>query len=394
MEGGQEHPSRSAPDRIRVLYVDHTPIMGGAQISLLELVQTLDRSRFDLAVACTDRCPAVMKGIEDAGGDALVVRVPRLRGNPLTLPVRCAAGISDLVGACREFRPDVVHSNSARTHVYGLVAARISGAKSVWTLRDMEFPRAFFRRLVGFTAGVICVSGAVRDHYDPGHRFAGVHMIPNGILVPPLHVPHERRRVRAQLGIPEDVPVAGSVGRMLPWKGQDRFLLAAASVLRELPDARFVLLGNPDQPDYLRGLKELADATGVGERAIFGGFREDIIPSITAFDLLCHTSLAPEPFGRVLVEAMAVGVPVIASPTGGPLDIIEHEVSGLLVDPQDTSLLAESMIRLLTDSVLRERLARSARSAFETKFDQARETASVEAVYESVMMCGLGDRCG
>lgn len=393
MRDGREHPSHSVPDRIRILYVDHTPIMGGAQISLLELVQTLDHSRFGVAVACTDQCPAVSKGIKDAGSEVFVVRVPRLRGNPLTLPARCAVGVRDLARACRESRADIVHSNSARTHVYGLVAARISRARSLWTLRDMEFPRAFFKPLVRFTAGVICVSDAVREFYDPHHQVSGVQVVPNGILVRPLDLASERSRARAELGIPDDVPVAGSVGRMLPWKGQDRFLRAAALVARVLPDARFVLLGNPDQPDYLRDLKELADTLGIGERTIFGGFREDILPCMSAFDVLCHTSLKPEPFGRVVVEAMAAGVPVIASPTGGPLSIIEHEVSGLFADPEDSGLLADSMFRILTDRALRESLCRSARSVFEAKFEQSRETVALEAVYDSVMQRSRGDSC-
>lgn len=384
----QPRPSSPVNKKTRVLFVDHTPILGGAQISLLELLETVDRDLFDVAVACSNRCEEFLESAEKTGAKVFVVKFPRLRGNFVSLPLRYIGTTTNLVNVCRKFKPDIIHSNSVRTHIYGATAAKLTRAKAVWTLRDFEFPKRVFARLVRWADAVISISEAIHRNYDGGHNYPHLHIVPNGICAPQFNRSAARSQVREEFRIPDDAPVAGSVGRMLPWKGQLEFVKAAAKVSSKLPEARFILMGNVDSLEYKTEVEELAKELGIGDKVIFPPFRRDILRCMCVFDVLVHTSKEPEPFGRVLAEGMSVELPVIASPFGGPAEIIEHGTSGLLVNPEHTDELAEAIYRVLTDKAYASRLAAKARQVFDEKYDQAIETKAVEDIYRSIMAEG------
>jgi len=187
----------------------------------------------------------------------------------------------------------------------------------------------------------ICVSRAVQarqEHLYPGRATAVVHP---GVDAPERPLP--RRAARHALGISGDGPVVGVVGRIEPWKGQD----IAVRMLAGLRDATcsLVLIGDrrsASWPGFTPEVDGLTAELGVNERVIFAGHRGDAARLLHGLDVLVCAS-REEGFGLAVLEAAAAGVPVVATRCGGPEDMIEHEVTGLLVAPEDPAALAEAV---------------------------------------------------
>jgi glycosyltransferase involved in cell wall biosynthesis len=154
-------------------------------------------------------------------------------------------------------------------------------------------------------------------------------------------------------------PLVGIVGRLEEWKGQDLFLHAAARIADRHPAARFAIVGGAilgSEGSYPLRLRELTVELGIDDRVHFSGHVDDVFPWFDAFDVCVHAT-AGEPFGLVLVEAMALGTPLVATALGGPVEIVEDGRSGLLVAPGCQRALAEAVDAILGDAALAARLS-------------------------------------
>jgi glycosyltransferase involved in cell wall biosynthesis len=179
----------------------------------------------------------------------------------------------------------------------------------------------------------------------------------------------------------------GMIGRIARWKGQHIFVEAFSKA--SLPgDARALVVGaplfGPDEEEYLAELHELVRARGLGGRVRFTGFVDDAASVLDELDALVHASSIPEPFGQVVVEGMAAGVPVIAAGAGGPLELIADGIDGLLCPPGDVAALAACLTRLGEDSGLRHRLGAAGRKRAE-QYSPSDAAARVRDVYEDVL---------
>jgi glycosyltransferase involved in cell wall biosynthesis len=200
-----------------------------------------------------------------------------------------------------------------------------------------------------------------------------------------------QRLFQKDFGSSSDELCFGIVGMLLPWKGQHIFLRAAKRVLDVIPNARGFVIGDgpPGQIEYRDSLKALAHDLGIQGNVIFTGFREDVLEVMRLLNVVVHASITPEPFGRVIVEAMALKKPIIATKAGGPEEIIRHGETGLLVPPGDVEALADAILLVMTDKTLATKLGETGfRSAME-KFSIDRHVEAVQNVYLSV----LGDSC-
>jgi glycosyltransferase involved in cell wall biosynthesis len=192
---------------------------------------------------------------------------------------------------------------------------------------------------------------------------------------------------RRDFGVDVAAPCFGVVGMLLPWKGQDIFLRAAKIVVEQLPTARAFVVGGPPagELDYLVSLKNLAATLKLDDKVIFTGFREDVLDIMELLQVIVHTSVQPEPFGRVVLEAMALKKPVIASNDGGPKEIILHGETGLLVPPGNPEALAEAILSVLSDPVLSTKFAETGFQLAKNKFSLDRHVEAVQSVYRSVL---------
>jgi glycosyltransferase involved in cell wall biosynthesis len=378
-----------ADERLRVVYLDHVARMSGGEIALLRLLPHLGGVQPHVVLA--EDGPLVgaldLAGVSSEvlplGAATVDLRKDDVRsvGVPAGVAGAAAAYVLRLAHRLRRLRPDVVHANSLKAGVYGSLAARLAGVPMVWHVRDRidedYLPGTAVRLVRGLSRGlptaVIANSHATAQTLAP--RPGG--RVPVRVLPDVIGAAPERER-------PAGRPLTyGIVGRLAPWKGQPVFLRAFA---RAFPagDERAVVVGGAlfGEDAYARGLGEVARSLGVADRVDFRGHRADVWDELARIDVLVHASVTPEPFGQVILEGLAAGVPVIAADAGGPAEILEHDVTGLLCPPGDEAALTAALLRL-RDPQLRERLSAAGRRAV-LRYAPAAVAPQVEDLYASV----------
>jgi glycosyltransferase involved in cell wall biosynthesis len=274
-----------------------------------------------------------------------------------------------------------VHTNSLKSAIYGLVAGRLTRTPVIWHVRDRiaedYLPTAAVRAVRALAHGgpsaVITNSTATLSTLPKARRRR---VVPNAVPPPSVLAP------------PPDGPVrsVGVIGRLAPWKGQHVFLQAFARAFPEPSDVRAVVIGGAlfGEDDYERRLHRLADDLGIERRVDFVGHLDDPTDARAALDVVVHCSTIPEPFGQVVVEAMATGVPVVAAATGGPAEVITDGQDGLLARPGDPDALASCLVRLADDLPLRRRLAAEGRRRARD-FSPEQAAVGVLACYDEVL---------
>ena len=327
----------------------------------------------------------LVSGLVELGVD---VRFAAYRGRPMAEEMR-AAGIpvteidarSKLdPRAIRQLRElvasqgiQVLHTHLSSATINGAMAGRISRVPVVSTVHGMNRKWTY-----GFSSHIIAVSQAVKRHLvGQGVAPEKISVVYNGIPMPALSDLPSPAEAKAALGIPRSAPVYGTVSRAHLNKGIQFALRAMPAILRAQPEARYVFLGDGK---HLAELKTEASSLGLGERAIFLGFRDQVYPVLRAMDIFVFPSLM-EAMGISAVEAMAAGVPVVASDVGGIPEVIGDGL-GVLVPAGNTDRIAEECVRLFADAELRSGLAHAARESALDRFTTRKSAEGVLAVYE------------
>lgn len=367
---------------IRILFVDHAEALGGAERSLLLLLEHLDKPRFFPILACNPG--PLAEAARGLGVQVELVSMLRLR-REITAPLRLWLGTRALIRLIRRERIDLVHSNVMRASLYASLAAWLAARPLIWHVRDVFAPGAYVRWMDHRAAVIIAISEATAD---PLPQSKLIHLIPNGVDVADFDLPPgTREQMRGELGLSATTPVVGLVGRLRPWKGQRDFLRAMTLVRERYPQARFLIVGGNifgGDEGYRAELERLAQELGLGEATLFTGQREDLPALLSALDVLVHCSVEPEPFGRVIIEGMAARLPVVAYRHGGAGEIIVAQETGLLVPPGDVQALGQAVAELLGDPARAERLGQAGRRRVEGRYDVRPLTRRVEDVFTSI----------
>jgi L-malate glycosyltransferase len=377
-----------------ILYISHTSQLGGAEHSLLTLLERLDRGRFGPAVVVPGPGPLTER-LDALGVPHHVAPMERLERtrNPVKLLGyyrmwrRAAGQIAGLIG---RLEADLLHANSTTAHLFSSPAAARTGTPCVWHVRDVSLTRItrIDRQMAERATAIIAISNAISESVPDAAREKAC-VIHNGVDTNRF-APGDGMALRNELGIGADTPLAGIVGQIVPWKGHGRFLDAAAQVAKSVPKARFLVVGDNrfgDHPGLLDQLKVRARELGIGDCVNFVGWREDVPAVMNALDVLVLAS-ENEPFGRVVIEAMACETPVVSFACGGPLDIIEPDVTGMLVPPLDVAALAGAMERLLTDRERAAAMGRAGRGAVYVRFSAEAYAVKVQDVYGRLLATG------
>ncbi len=369
-------------DRPRVLFVDHTAALGGAELCLLDTARGAGE---ESAVILFEDGPLANR-LRDNGVSVHILSASRALGRVRrdgAPPVIAASlGVAALAMRLARFarRYDVIYANTQKAFVVATVAGIVARRPVVWHLHDLltteHFGRKQLRVAVGlarrFAAAVVANSGATRDAYiAAGGRPDHVHVVFNGISPVPFDAVRadDVARVRQELGV-ADAPLVGLFGRLAPWKGQ----MVLLEALVGMPGVHALLVGDAlfdADRAFALSLGELVGTLGLRDRVHALGFRDDVPTLMRACDIVVHASTSPEPFGRVIVEGMLAGRPVIATSAGGAMELIDDGTNGLLVPPGDADALGLAAQRLLGDTGLSDRLAasalRDARARFATE---------------------------
>jgi glycosyltransferase involved in cell wall biosynthesis len=302
--------------------------------------------------------------------------------------------VRKIIRCINDWNIDLIHTNTVH-NLYGFLAAKLSGRPHIWHVREIVFQSRFLwwiekfllRRFSGF---IIVTSDAVAQMFGKNIESFPIEKIPNGVDVELYHPANSGPFVLDSLNIPSDVPIVGMIARLDRWKGVEIFLRAISICKKHRPKVQYVIIGGEIEGSiqYAKELYQIAAELELNEVVHFAGWRfgpEDMPDVYAALDLIVHASTLPEPFGLVILEAMATGKPVVATNDGGPKEICIDQETGLLVPPGDPEKLAEAILNLIENPEAARKMGKAGRKRVEEFYDQRLCVKSIEALYKELL---------
>ncbi|MEJ5311256.1 MAG: glycosyltransferase family 4 protein [Anaerolineae bacterium] len=362
--------------KINILYVHPSDELYGADRILLQLVERLDKQRFYPIVVLPKDIEydgLLSEALSEHKIKFLHLNLAVLRRRYFTLSgillyiFRLVVSTMALVRVIQREEIDIVHSNTLAI-IPGALAALLTGKPHVWHVHEIITRPRFLWRLTAWLSSrlsekVVAVSEATRYHLCKGDRQneEKTVVIHNGIDGSRFGSGiGSGQKIRREWGISDKSLLVGMLGRFSDWKGQDYFLKVASLVSNNHPDTRFALVGGtvPGEEDVVGRLKSLAVSLNLSSLVIFDEFRSDVPAILDAYDVFVLPSTRPDPFPTVILEAMATGKPIVANAHGGSVEMIEHQITGFLVDPTRPEEMASAIECLLKDPIRRREMGR------------------------------------
>jgi glycosyltransferase involved in cell wall biosynthesis len=380
----------ASPAPWTVLYVLNSASTGGANRSLSVLLQGLDRSRFRPLAVFPSPGPFLdrLRELEVPSHQLALPSLARLRASRMgrfKATLRNAVNVARLRDLCDRHAVALIHTNTVFP-LGGALAAQLTQIPHVWHLREgLDTPQYDLRFGQRWTAGIIdslssrliCISEYVRRvSVREGDR-ERARVIYNALEEIPAE-PRPRENLSQ--------PVIGYVGLLGEKKRTRIFVEVAGQVARALPEARFLVVGRPTsgEEDVLSSCQERAQALGVADRFEWPGFVSDPDDIYHRLDLLVHPGVH-EAFGRVLIEAMARGIPVVSVQSGAVAELVEDGVTGRIAPVDDVGALADAVLECLTDRDRCRKLASAARSRALERFSPDAHVQAVTGVYRELL---------
>ncbi|MFH1850645.1 MAG: glycosyltransferase family 4 protein [archaeon] len=378
--------------------------VGGSYVSLYNLAKTLDKRKYRPHVVFYGHNPYIRllrkcgirvhilrhKGTTEKMGEKQLERfgkrilcVKPNEDNPSSQLYRSLAKIKrilftslpeaiELKSIISENKIDIIHSNGNLTWSLSSVLASVLTRKPyVLHLRQFVCIGFIEKMMIARTSSVICISKAI--HYC---------LIKQGISKTKLKIEYNVLDVnKFRPGPSRRGKKIGIIGRLVDWKGHRVFLEAARIVLNHCSDAEFIIAGTgPEESNLKRIAKDLKVTNSVH----FVGYVNNVARLLINIDLVVNCSIGPEPFGRSIIEAMAMKKPVIAATTGGATEIVQDKITGYIVPPNDPQALADKMLTLLRDELQQKKMGEAGRKVVEQNFDNKRCTEQIEGTYNKI----------
>lgn len=409
---GRPNSTEPKPKKIRILYVEHNTdgTIGGSHYSQYYLVKGLDKGRYEpLVLYYADNL--FVSRLKGMGIAAYVLKKPEsihLNGADRSRSTSRLSHILRLFQKSlnflrlflypslrqsvfiRKHRIDIVHLNNTILHDHDwMLAAKLARVKCIVHERGINADFPFLSRyFAGSIGSVICISNAVKDNMlrrgiGPG-KLTVVH---NALDPGDVQVSSSKEEIRKRHRVETDAPLLGIIGNIKEWKGQEIVVRAIGLLKRDHPEIRCLIVGDVSSMDapYFDRLKRLVFEKGLSREIIFTGFQKNVPDYLNALDIFIHASILPEPFGRVLLEAMCLQKPIISTNIGAPPEILTEGENGLLIPPGDPGKLAEAVETLLSDRSYARQIGHKAYLEFLKRFTLDKNVGRTQSIYDHVL---------
>jgi len=368
-------------NKITVLFLDHTGwVKGGGQISLLTLLSYLAGGDFRPILVAPSSESEVASRARKLNVSLEVFPLVSLKNLNL---IAIFKSLLKVWRISRREKVDIIHANTSRAMWYGGIVGRLLRLPVIWHVRIAESDGFIDRVLASLSTRVIAISRFVAERRFPWLSEKKLTVIYNGVDLLPFD--RAKPTLREELKIGEDDLLIGTIAQLQPKKRIKDFILLASKVIRDCPNVRFVVVGaDITGGEYLSRLKEIVSELGIGKKVFFLGFRKDIPKIVRSLDLFVITSL-DEPFGRVVIEAMAGSLPVVAYRSGAIPEIVEDGEEGILVPPCDIEMMASAVLSLLKDERKRLEMGKRGRKKVERLFSAECHIKEIKRLYRTIM---------
>jgi len=372
---------------VHVMYVvDRLYLQGGGEEALLRIVKTLPRDRYRISLVTFKANPTMARMVEESGVALHILPIKRVydwKG------LQTAWQLRQLM---RSTEVDIVHTFFETSNTWGALVAKLSGVTVlVSSRRDMGILRqakhhAAYKVVNHLSDAFVAVSNGVRDFcietegLDPNRVFT-VH---NGVDLDKINCPQGVAELKAKLALPEGTPVVATVANMRRVKGIDTLLQTAAIVRREVPNVRFLLAGTSLDSQYFEELKAFVRDSGLQDNVIFLGNFSEVFALLKLSHVFCLLSRS-EGFSNAILEAMASGLPCVATRVGGNPEAITDGYDGFLLAPEDPSAAAQRLVQLLKNPDEARRIGSAARRTVEEKFTSEIMAGQLAELYENML---------
>jgi glycosyltransferase involved in cell wall biosynthesis len=395
-----------------ILVLDNTFTFGGAINSLCHLLRALNKERFAPGLV-TGQTREYLTNHFDCTWYHYVPKLPwvndRVYRTIAALPIfrlrlfRKALNISRFLywivfitlpealkyyRLGRKHRVDLVHLNNIfGSQLAGIIAAKLLGVPCVAHLRDFEEVHPLTRFYARLIDHHVAISGAIRDNLlQLGVPAGRITIVYDAIDLAEFNTEVSCFHLLREFNLASDQPRYGIFGRVIDWKGIREFLHAVRYVSEHVPGTKGFIVGGHSDGDeaFVREMQRLTVELNITDKVVFTGYRQDVPALMKLMDVIVHASKCPEPFGMVIIEAMAMEKPVVATRGGGPLDIVIEGETGYLVEMGDPDALGRAIINLLRQPDLAHQMGRQGRARAEEAFSVDRYAAQMERIFHDL----------
>ncbi len=390
--------------KTRIIHIITRLDKGGSAENTLLTVSLMDHKKYEVFLIHGLSLESNMSSMEK---EALLLDMSLVKGKGIrlfALPslVRRISFKNDLLAfisiyrLIRRIRPHIVHTHTSKAGFLGRLAAWLARVPVIVHTPHGHVFHSYYgsvmtkifviaERILSFTTDrITMLTNRERDeHIEEGiasiKKYVIIH---SGVPLDRLmNMDVDVETEKKKLGIPLNSNVIGVVGRLVPIKGHEYLVAAAKGIIKEFDNTVFVFVGDGNLESRL---ERQAESIGVRDNIIFTGWRKDAVEIIALFDMLAVPSLN-EGMGKVLVEGMAFGKPIVASSIGGIIDLVQDGENGILVPPKDSDALEEAILKLIKNKNLAQEMGENGKTKVYPEYDAFVMVGQIEGLYESLL---------
>jgi glycosyltransferase involved in cell wall biosynthesis len=366
---------------VNILYLSSFgDIMRGGQKSLFNLVSGLNREAFGVYVVVPTKNGGLAERLKNKGINVNVVEFPRILDYHLLLKVKA---LSKLLKLMAKYQIDIIHTDGPRNTFYAGIAAKVKNIPLIWHVRVSNHDR-YDRILTKLSSRIILVADTLRSRFkinSNDKKFVTIH---NGVDLDKFRTQEHEKLVRQRYNIDNNELLISVAARIERPKGQKYLIEACGKLKNRIKSFHILLAGEITDNSYMNDCSKMAIKFGIHDRVIFAGPLNNINQVLNETDIFVLPSLF-EAFPRSIIEAMAAGIPVIATDVGGNTEAIENNVSGLIIPSRDSNALAEKIYLLGQNPKLRLKIGAEARNRAIKFFGIRENVKKTEDIYRELL---------